>query len=288
MAALLGQADDIQVVATADDPARALDRAPELGVDVTVVSPEGLDMGTAGWFESLADCRVVVLTDAIDELLVRAVSSSDVDACLQLASVTALELASTVRGVLQGQVTFSSDFLPRLVRRRQDDPLPAALTAREGDILARSPTVTPTTRSPTCSACPPAPCASTSARCSPSSVRPTGPPPRCSRSRSASSTRPTSRSTPADLPAPARPPLVPRRSSRPDDATAAPGAEPRPVSTMSKKMKRPEYERELRTLHGELVALQEWVKSSGPRSAWCSRAATPPARAARSRRSPRR
>jgi DNA-binding NarL/FixJ family response regulator len=136
MAALLGQADDIQVVATADDPARALDRAPELGVDVTVVSPEGLDMGTAGWFESLADCRVVVLTDAIDELLVRAVSSSDVDACLQLASVTALELASTVRGVLQGQVTFSSDFLPRLVRRRQDDPLPAPLTAREGDILA--------------------------------------------------------------------------------------------------------------------------------------------------------
>jgi len=29
------------------------------------------------------------------------------------------------------------------------------------------------------------------------------------------------------------------------------------------KMKRKEYERELRTLHGELVALQEWVKSSG-------------------------
>src|SRR5271156_1785659 len=29
------------------------------------------------------------------------------------------------------------------------------------------------------------------------------------------------------------------------------------------KMKRKEYEREMRVLHGELVALQEWVKASG-------------------------
>ncbi len=35
------------------------------------------------------------------------------------------------------------------------------------------------------------------------------------------------------------------------------GAEPRP------KMKRKEYEREMRVLHGELVAMQEWVKDSG-------------------------
>src|SRR5437588_9765071 len=32
---------------------------------------------------------------------------------------------------------------------------------------------------------------------------------------------------------------------------------------MSDKMKRKEYERELRTLHGELVAMQEWVKATG-------------------------
>ena len=31
----------------------------------------------------------------------------------------------------------------------------------------------------------------------------------------------------------------------------------------AKKMKRKDYERELRTLHGELVAMQEWVKSTG-------------------------
>ncbi len=29
------------------------------------------------------------------------------------------------------------------------------------------------------------------------------------------------------------------------------------------KMKRKEYEREMRLLHGELVALQEWVKATG-------------------------
>jgi polyphosphate kinase 2 len=32
---------------------------------------------------------------------------------------------------------------------------------------------------------------------------------------------------------------------------------------MAEKMKRKKYEREMRTLHGELVAMQEWVKSSG-------------------------
>ena len=37
----------------------------------------------------------------------------------------------------------------------------------------------------------------------------------------------------------------------------APPGEPRP------KMKEKEYQRELRRLHGELVAMQEWVKSSG-------------------------
>jgi len=33
--------------------------------------------------------------------------------------------------------------------------------------------------------------------------------------------------------------------------------------TAVRKMKRKEYERELRVLHGELVAMQEWVKASG-------------------------
>jgi polyphosphate kinase len=40
-------------------------------------------------------------------------------------------------------------------------------------------------------------------------------------------------------------------------APQAPGSGPVP------KMKRKEYEREMRVLHGELVAMQEWVKASG-------------------------
>jgi polyphosphate kinase 2 len=44
-----------------------------------------------------------------------------------------------------------------------------------------------------------------------------------------------------------------KKHKAPDD----PGADP------AAKMKRKPYEREMRRLHGELVALQEWVKSSG-------------------------
>jgi polyphosphate kinase 2 (PPK2 family) len=42
-------------------------------------------------------------------------------------------------------------------------------------------------------------------------------------------------------------------------AAAQPEVETRPAP----KMKRKEYEREMRVLHGELVAIQEWVKASG-------------------------
>src|SRR6202046_3557110 len=51
---------------------------------------------------------------------------------------------------------------------------------------------------------------------------------------------------------------------RPDAA-----ALPSPVATEQSedvtrpKMKRKEYERQMRVLHGELVAMQEWVKESG-------------------------
>ncbi len=41
------------------------------------------------------------------------------------------------------------------------------------------------------------------------------------------------------------------------------GAAAQPAAGAGKKMKRKEYEREMRLLHGELVALQEWVKASG-------------------------
>ena len=57
-----------------------------------------------------------------------------------------------------------------------------------------------------------------------------------------------------------------RRTSVADDARTA---EPPPVALEQaeagprQKMKRKEYERQMRILHGELVAMQEWVKESG-------------------------
>jgi polyphosphate kinase 2 (PPK2 family) len=43
----------------------------------------------------------------------------------------------------------------------------------------------------------------------------------------------------------------------PSGASREAGADPPP------KLKRKDYEREMRRLHGELVAMQEWVKASG-------------------------
>ncbi len=48
------------------------------------------------------------------------------------------------------------------------------------------------------------------------------------------------------------------------------------------KLRRKQYEAELEVLQGELVAMQEWVRATGARSASCSRAATLRAREARS------
>jgi len=48
------------------------------------------------------------------------------------------------------------------------------------------------------------------------------------------------------------------RTGAEDDGSG--GAPPAPTTP---KMKNKEYERELRRLHGELVAMQEWVKRTG-------------------------
>jgi polyphosphate kinase 2 len=49
-------------------------------------------------------------------------------------------------------------------------------------------------------------------------------------------------------------------------ATPDPSAAPKePGVTPSRKLKRKEYEREMRILQGELVAMQEWVKTTGAR-----------------------
>jgi polyphosphate kinase 2 (PPK2 family) len=50
-----------------------------------------------------------------------------------------------------------------------------------------------------------------------------------------------------------------------DPEVEAPSAGARPAAGAGPlpKMKRKAYERQMRVLHGELVALQEWVKESG-------------------------
>ncbi len=52
-----------------------------------------------------------------------------------------------------------------------------------------------------------------------------------------------------------------KKSKRNKDATASAGSDPGPAP----KMKRSEYEKQMALLQGELVAMQEWVKSSGAR-----------------------
>jgi polyphosphate kinase 2 len=47
------------------------------------------------------------------------------------------------------------------------------------------------------------------------------------------------------------------------DVEVSPSASHEDTGTTPTKMKRKEYEREMRVLHGELVAMQEWVKDSG-------------------------
>jgi len=53
------------------------------------------------------------------------------------------------------------------------------------------------------------------------------------------------------------------RKKRREAEVPEPPAADREAGARSAKMKRKEYEREMRLLHGELVAMQEWVKATG-------------------------
>jgi polyphosphate kinase 2 (PPK2 family) len=54
-------------------------------------------------------------------------------------------------------------------------------------------------------------------------------------------------------------------SERPVARHARAGAQQDAAADRPPQMKRNEYEREMRRLHGELVAMQEWLKESGAR-----------------------
>src|ERR1700722_6011218 len=55
------------------------------------------------------------------------------------------------------------------------------------------------------------------------------------------------------------------RQRAPDDQAPPGAARPGTGAAPPPKMKRKEYERQVRVLHGELVAMQEWVKATGAR-----------------------
>ena len=55
-----------------------------------------------------------------------------------------------------------------------------------------------------------------------------------------------------------------KQKQRAHEDQASPGAAPPEAGAgPPPKMKRKEYERQMRVLHGELVAMQEWVKATG-------------------------
>jgi len=70
------------------------------------------------------------------------------------------------------------------------------------------------------------------------------------------------------------------------DARAPAGPRQEAAADPPAKLKRKQYEREMRRLHGELVAMQEWVKASGAKLCIVFEVGTPPARGARSSGSP--
>lgn len=135
---LLAGYDEMAIVATAGHAAEAIARCGEVAVDVVLMdlSMPGMDGVTATerLLELQPAVRVVVLTGFVDDGPIRAAVQAGASACL-LKTVSAEELAEAIRGVVQGRSTFSSEFLPALVRQKQRPSASAGLTPREHDIL---------------------------------------------------------------------------------------------------------------------------------------------------------
>jgi DNA-binding NarL/FixJ family response regulator len=135
---LLTGRDEMAIVATAGTAAEALERCGQVAVDVVLMdlSMPGTDgvTATARLLDLHPALRVVVLTGFVDDGPIRAAVQAGASACL-LKTVSAEELADAIRGVVQGRSTFSSEFLPALIRQTQRTSAGASLTPREHDIL---------------------------------------------------------------------------------------------------------------------------------------------------------
>jgi DNA-binding NarL/FixJ family response regulator len=135
---LLAGFDEMNVVATAADAAEALQRCGQMAVDVVLMdlSMPGMDgvTATARLLELHPALRVVVLTGFVEDGPIRAAVQAGASACL-LKTVSADELVEAIRGVVNGRSTFSTEFLPALIRQTQRTSASAGLTPRERDIL---------------------------------------------------------------------------------------------------------------------------------------------------------
>ena len=135
---LLAGFDGMEIVATAADAAEALERCGQMAVDVVLMdlSMPGMDgvTATARLLELHTALQVVVLTGFVDDGPIRAAVQAGASACL-LKTVSADELVEAIRGVVNGRSTFSSEFLPALIRQTQRNSTSAGLTPRERDIL---------------------------------------------------------------------------------------------------------------------------------------------------------
>jgi NarL family two-component system response regulator LiaR len=135
---LLAGYEEITIVATAGSAAEALERCGKIAVDVVLMdlSMPVMDGVTATrrLLELYPAIRVVVLTGFVDDGPIRAAVQAGASACL-LKTVSADELVEAIRGVVHGRSTFSSEFLPALIRPTQRTSVNAGLTPREHDIL---------------------------------------------------------------------------------------------------------------------------------------------------------
>jgi DNA-binding NarL/FixJ family response regulator len=135
---LLAGYEEMAIVATAGHAAEAIERCEQVATDVVLMdlSMPGMDGVTATerLLELYPAVRVVVLTGFVDDGPIRAAVQAGASACL-LKTVSAEELAEAIRGVVHGRSTFSSEFLPALMRQKQRASASAGLTPREHDIL---------------------------------------------------------------------------------------------------------------------------------------------------------
>ena len=138
IASVLAPFDDIAVVGAVAGLDEAVELCGEARADIALLS--AVPLGTGGT-AAVARLRhrhpallIVVVTGPVDDVSVRELVESGVNACLRQ-DVGVDELVDAIRTVSGGRSVFSSDFLPQLIGHRAAEEHGANLTARERDVL---------------------------------------------------------------------------------------------------------------------------------------------------------